>query len=132
MASNVTSPLPAAPRVDTLRALFEQQRQHQPVLRRATAAERGQRLRRLAGWITANRTAIQEAHFADFRKPAAETDLTEIWPSLGEIKHTLAHLKQWMRPRKVKTPLSLLGTTSWVQYEPRGVCLIISPWNYPC
>lgn len=131
MAFNATSPLPAVPQVDTLHALFEQQRQHQPVMRRATAAERGQRLRRLSAWITANRLAIQEAHFADFRKPAAETDLTEIWPTQGEIKHTLAHLKQWMRPRKVKTPLSLLGTTSWVQYEPRGVCLIISPWNYP-
>ncbi|WP_303309992.1 aldehyde dehydrogenase family protein [Hymenobacter sp. BT730] len=131
MISDVTSPPTAAPQVDTLRALFEQQRQHQPVLRRASATERGQRLRRLSDWIMVNRTAIQEAHYADFRKPAAETDLTEIWPTQGEIKHTLAHLKQWMRPRKVKTPLSLLGTTSWVQYEPRGVCLIISPWNYP-
>ena len=25
----------------------------------------------------------------------------------------------------------MLGTKSYIQYEPRGACLILSPWNYP-
>src|SRR5262249_559731 len=32
---------------------------------------------------------------------------------------------------KVATPMALFGTSSWVHYEPRGVVLIIGPWNYP-
>ncbi|MBG8554342.1 aldehyde dehydrogenase family protein [Hymenobacter guriensis] len=112
-------------------AAFERLRAHTPVLRREDATARATRLRRLAAWITGNRVAIQTALYADFRKPAAETDLTEIWSTQAEIKHTLAHLRQWMKPRRVGTPLSLLGTTSWVQYEPKGVCLVMAPWNYP-
>ena len=40
-------------------------------------------------------------------------------------------LNSWSTPKKVDAPITLLGTRSFIQYEPRGVCLIISPWNYP-
>jgi aldehyde dehydrogenase (NAD+) len=36
-----------------------------------------------------------------------------------------------MKPQLVSTPLMLLGTKGLVQYEAKGLCLIISPWNYP-
>ncbi|MFA9198259.1 MAG: aldehyde dehydrogenase family protein [Aquirufa sp.] len=36
-----------------------------------------------------------------------------------------------MKPQSVSTPLMLLGTKGLVQYEAKGLCLIISPWNYP-
>ncbi|KAA9333272.1 aldehyde dehydrogenase family protein [Hymenobacter busanensis] len=111
--------------------LFARQQARSTALRHEAVEARAARLRKLGTWITTNRTAIQEALHADFRKPAAETDITEIWSSQTEIRHTLKHLKQWMRPRRVRTPLSLVGTTSWVQVEPKGVCLIIAPWNYP-
>lgn len=32
---------------------------------------------------------------------------------------------------KVSTPLSLMGKKSRIWYEPKGVVLVISPWNYP-
>ncbi|TGE21616.1 aldehyde dehydrogenase family protein [Hymenobacter aquaticus] len=123
-ATTATSPA-------TLASLFTQQQLRAPALRRESAAERIGRLRKLSQWIEQNRAAIQQALYADFRKPTAETDVTEIWSSQVEIKHTIQHLKQWMRPRRVGTPLSLVGTTSWVQVEPKGVCLIVAPWNYP-
>ncbi|MFM6914367.1 MAG: aldehyde dehydrogenase family protein, partial [Aquirufa sp.] len=41
------------------------------------------------------------------------------------------HLKSWMKPQKVDTPLLLLGTQGYVQMEAKGMCLIIAPWNYP-
>ncbi|MEM8861937.1 MAG: aldehyde dehydrogenase family protein, partial [Chloroflexota bacterium] len=62
---------------------------------------------------------------------AAEVDLTEIYPVLTEIKHAIAHLKSWARPKRVEAPLALLGTSSYIKFEPKGVCLIISPWNFP-
>jgi aldehyde dehydrogenase (NAD+) len=36
-----------------------------------------------------------------------------------------------MKPQKVGTPLMLLGTQGYIQLEPKGMCLIIAPWNYP-
>jgi aldehyde dehydrogenase (NAD+) len=36
-----------------------------------------------------------------------------------------------MSRHSVGTPLPFLGSSSWVRYEPKGVCLIIAPWNFP-
>ena len=74
---------------------------------------------------------IREALYADFKKPFLETDLTEIYPVISEIKYVSSELKGWMARQKVDTPLQLLGSSSWIKYEPKGVCLIISPWNFP-
>ena len=123
---------PAAdPVANQFQVSFEALRAHAPVLRAEDAEARIRRLRKLADWITSNREAIQQAIYADFRKPPAESDLTEIWTSLTEINHTIKNLNSWMRPRRVSAPLSLLGTRSWVQVEAKGVALIIAPWNYP-
>ena len=37
----------------------------------------------------------------------------------------------WVKNQKVPTPLTLFGASSYIKYEPKGVCLIISPWNFP-
>ncbi|RSK37296.1 aldehyde dehydrogenase family protein [Hymenobacter metallilatus] len=129
MLSPVSSP--AAPASHALTALFARQQGRAEALRHEGTEGRAARLRKLGAWITDNRAAIQQALYADFRKPAAETDVTEIWSSQTELKHTLRNLRQWAAPRKVGTPLALVGTRGWVQAEPKGVCLIIAPWNYP-
>lgn len=74
---------------------------------------------------------IRDALFADFKKPEIETDLTELYLVIKEIKVAISNLKKWMKIQRVNTPLTLFGTSSWIRYEPKGVCLIISPWNYP-
>ena len=119
------------PENNSFQAQFEALRLRAPALRQEGVAARRARLQQLSSWLHAHRTDIQAALFADFRKPTAETDLTEIWTSLVELKHTMGHLKKWMAPRKVGVSMALLGTRSWVQVEPKGVVLIISPWNYP-
>ncbi|WP_022821784.1 aldehyde dehydrogenase family protein [Hymenobacter norwichensis] len=115
----------------TLTQLFQQQKARSEALRREDVSARVARLRKLGEWIDANRKAIQQALYADFRKPATETDVSEIWPSQTELKHTFRHLKRWAAPQPVDTPLALMGARGWMQAEPKGVCLIIAPWNYP-
>jgi len=121
----------SAPSPNPFQAAFEALRRQAPALRREDVAARRARLQKLSDWLHAHRSEIHAALHADFRKPAAETDLTEIWTSLVELKHTRKHLKRWMAPRPVGTSAALLGTRAWVQIEPKGVVLIISPWNYP-
>ena len=74
---------------------------------------------------------IVEALRRDFGKPEPEVILTEILPVLQEIRHTMRHLKRWMRERRVAPTLATLGTSARIRPEPRGLCLIIAPWNYP-
>ena len=111
--------------------LFQAQLQHQFVVARTTASERIGKLRRLHDALLHYREEIRTAMWADFHKGVFETDITEIGVVNSEIRYAIRHLKRWMRPRRVGTPLALFGSSSEVRYEPKGVCLILSPWNYP-
>ncbi|RYF59048.1 MAG: aldehyde dehydrogenase family protein, partial [Cytophagaceae bacterium] len=114
-----------------IQAAFNQLRQHAATMALTTAPERIERLKRIKSWIEANTSAIHTAMHADFRKPSAEVDLGELVGLMGDLRYTIRHLKQWMKPQRVPTPLSLVGTSGYLHYEPKGVVLIISPWNYP-
>jgi aldehyde dehydrogenase (NAD+) len=111
--------------------IFELQRAKSRILRQEPVANRLERLQNLRTWIHINRSAIHKAAHDDFGKPAVEVDGVEIFHVLQEIDHVIKNLDSWAKPVKVDAPLTMLGTRSWIQYEPRGVCLIISPWNYP-
>lgn len=111
--------------------IFNIQLANQYKIAESTAAQRSVKLKKLHDTILKYREAIREALFKDYRRHSAEVDLAEIFPITSKIKHTRRHLKSWMAPKRVSTPLSLLGSSSWIHYEPKGVCLIISPWNYP-
>ncbi len=99
--------------------------------RSSTAKDRQGRIKSLKEWILENRTAIQKALWDDFKKPAIEADLSEIFPVTSEINHAIKHLDAWMKPSKASMPMLMLGTSGYIQFEPKGCALIISPWNYP-
>ncbi|MBK8956196.1 MAG: aldehyde dehydrogenase family protein [Saprospiraceae bacterium] len=88
-------------------------------------------LERLEKTLLAKRNEIKQALEADFRKPAFETDGSEFLTCLIEIRKARRNLKFWMQNRSVNTPLEMTGTRSFLRYEPKGVILILSPWNYP-
>jgi aldehyde dehydrogenase (NAD+) len=111
--------------------IFKLQQAHQYTVAKTTARERKEKLKRLQKTILSRKQEIRDALYADFRKHPSEVDLTEIFPVTSEIKHTARHLSKWMRPRRVKTPLALFGTSSYIHYEPKGLALIIAPWNFP-
>jgi aldehyde dehydrogenase (NAD+) len=112
--------------------LFNAQKSHQFAVGNTTYKERIQKLNALKRAVEFNyKDKIRQALYDDFKKPFTETDLTEIYPVIGEIKFAKRYLKSWMERQKVNTPLALIGSSSWYVYEPKGVCLIISPWNFP-
>lgn len=115
-----------------LKSIFEKQKVHQYVVANTTAKERKKKLKALYKAVKYEfRQEIRDAMMADFRKPEQEVDLSEILIICNEIRHAIHNLSQWMRPRGVSTPVALLGSSSKIYYEPKGVCLIISPWNFP-
>ncbi|KWA74745.1 aldehyde dehydrogenase [Burkholderia ubonensis] len=100
-------------------------------LRDSTARDRIGKLERLRSALLQRRQALYRAFADDFRKPIAEVELTELLPVVDEIRHAIKHLPKWMRPLRVSPTLTTLGTSARIAYQPRGRCLIISPWNYP-
>jgi aldehyde dehydrogenase (NAD+) len=111
--------------------VFASQRETSLKLRSSTVAQRIAKLKKLEAAVLAHRGEIYRALMEDLHKAEAETDLAELMPVLGEIRHAVRHLKSWMRPRRVAPTLAMLGTQGHIQWQPKGVTLIISPWNYP-
>ncbi len=74
---------------------------------------------------------IMQALFKDLHKSQEEAFTTEIGFVYSEISHTLSNLASWMKPAAVSTPMVLQPSSSIIRRDPLGVCLIISPWNYP-
>jgi len=117
--------------VQEINRIFQLQKANQQHVANSTSSERKQKLDRLQQKVLKYRAEIREALYQDFRKHPSEVDVTEVYTITSDIKHTKSHLSKWMRPRKVTTPMSQLGSSSYIHYEPKGVVLIISPWNFP-
>lgn len=88
-------------------------------------------LRMLRRFLNEHEQDIYDALHSDFRKSRAETFFTEIHYLTTEINFALRHLKAWMKPRRVFTPLRYRPGRSYYYPEPYGVVLVIGAWNYP-
>lgn len=82
-------------------------------------------------WITQNEDKIIIALKKDLNKHATESYMAEIGLVLSEINYQLKHIKRWSKNKKVWTPLAQFYGVSYETYEPYGVTLVMSPWNYP-
>jgi aldehyde dehydrogenase (NAD+) len=92
---------------------------------------RAAQLKKLRQAIRDHEQEIAKALHADLGKSEFEAFTAEIGFVYEELKHVLAHLHQWAKPRAVSTPLLLQPAKSRIVPEPKGQVLIIGPWNYP-
>lgn len=123
--------LPIAPNQEIIFKAFEALKNRAPEQRKLSAKARMKRLDALYKEIWKRRDDLKEAMWLDFRKPPEEVDLTEIFVIKSEIKAVKKGLREWMKPKRVPGGLALVGSSSWVRSEAKGVALIIAPWNYP-
>jgi aldehyde dehydrogenase (NAD+) len=123
--------LPATGARLTIEEVFAAQRKTAIALSTSTAQMRREKLRRLEDAVFAHRAAIYRALAADLRKPEAEAEHCDILPLISGIRHARRHLTSWMKPKRAWPTMTMLGTKARIFYEPRGVALIIAPWNYP-
>ena len=116
----------------TIAQIFEAQRARVAERRiNFTYAQRKAALDAFREKLLAEEAAIRSAMAAEFGKPAVEVSLTEVLPVLVELNHTRRHLRRWMRPTRAASGLAFLGTSTKVHPTPKGVGLIIAPWNFP-
>ncbi len=133
LQSSVVSvaPLLSPPVFDDIERIYKAQQENRAAVGASTAAQRIEKLRRFERAMFAHRDEILAAMWADYRKPPEEVDLSEIYPVVSEARHAIRHLRRWMRPKRVSTRLALFGSTSSIVYQPKGVVLILAPWNFP-
>ncbi|RMB08423.1 coniferyl aldehyde dehydrogenase [Eilatimonas milleporae] len=98
------------------------------------AEVRRDRLSRARMALMSNRDEFIAAVSEDFGNRSAETTLfADVVPSNGALGDALDHVARWMKPEKrgLMFPLGLLGARGRVMHQPKGVCGLITPWNFP-
>ncbi len=116
---------------EKIEKIFTLQQKNKFLVGRTNYKERIKKLNSISSWIENHSKEIHEVLHKDLRKSPPETDLSEIFVVQSEIKHAVKHLKSWMKPRKAAKSLTFLNTASAIHFVPRGVVLIIAPWNFP-
>lgn len=92
---------------------------------------RKESLKKLLRVILQKETAIIEALYQDFKKPAFEAVLTETHYVISDLKDTIKKIDSWAKPKKVLPSILNFPSRDYIYSEPYGKVLIISPWNYP-
>lgn len=88
-------------------------------------------LDRLVSMLVEHEADLAAALASDLGKSAEQTYLTETGFTLAEIRRTRSRLRWWLRPRPVLPGVAVFPALAYTVREPLGVCLVISPWNYP-
>jgi succinate-semialdehyde dehydrogenase/glutarate-semialdehyde dehydrogenase len=89
-------------------------------------------LQRLREVLVAEADEIARLVEREQGKPFAEVHAAEILPSLEALKHLVGHAEEALRDDPVEGEILLLAhKDARLVYEPYGVVLAITPWNYP-
>ena len=88
-------------------------------------------LERLEQALLAHEEDLYQALRADLGKSRTESYLCEVGLTLSELRYVRRHVKAWSRRRPALPSLAQLPGRCFLQPEPYGVVLILSPWNYP-
>ena len=88
-------------------------------------------LKTIQKWILNNEDKIYEALEKDLNKCDSESYMCEIGMALSDIRYQIKHLKKWCKRKIVLTSISQFPSIAYKYYEPYGVTLVMSTWNYP-
>ncbi|PCH42544.1 NAD-dependent aldehyde dehydrogenase [Wolfiporia cocos MD-104 SS10] len=94
-------------------------------------AYRKEQLLHLAYLIHDNKQRFREALHADLGRPYDETDFLEFSPTIGEIMDAHDGVEKWAKTERTAFNSSWFPMSPAVRKEPKGLVLIIAPFNYP-
>ncbi len=118
----------------TMQSILEQQQTAFLKSLPVSASDRIDRLQRAESLLKTHSKALCKAMNADFgQRPVMLSEFVDILSAINALRHARKHVRHWMKDEKrgVRFPLNLLGARAWIQYQPKGVIGILSPWNFP-
>ena len=116
---------------DFLQNIFDAQGENRWKIAQTSVKERIAKLLKLRKAIETRQQEFYDAVWADFHKPKTEAWLTEVYPALQEIDHTVNHLPDWVEDKDGCWSFLFPLNSSVSHFEPKGRVLIMAPWNYP-
>lgn len=81
--------------------------------------------------IQDNLVAFEDAQLADLGKQRQETTVTELAPLIQGSLHAAENLEEWSKSVKPKVEAWRSSWDTTIYHVPKGVVLLISPWNFP-
>jgi coniferyl-aldehyde dehydrogenase len=98
----------------------------------SSAAERKAHLRALRDMLSASTSQFVDAICRDYGwRSHDETRMAEIVPALANVSDALHNVAAWMGPERRGVAVQFWPGRNKVYWQPKGVVLIVSPWNYP-
>jgi len=111
---------------------IERARSAAPSWRSTGVRERARLLGRLRRALARERGELVAAVDAATRKPPLETLLNDLLPTLEAVRYCERHAPRILAPQKRPRPAWLFGGSRFhVEYVPRGVVLVLAPFNLP-
>lgn len=122
----------AATRPEDLPGIFERAREAQLVWAARPIHQRAAFLRRLRDAIYARREEICDVVTQETGKPRVEALLMEVLVAIDTADFLARQGPRWLARESVPHhTMAMRAKRAWLEYAPRGVIAIISPWNFP-
>jgi aldehyde dehydrogenase (NAD+) len=90
-----------------------------------------EQLNKLKQMIVNNQSKIEKALNSDLNKSSFEAYTTEVGFVILSLNEAIKKLSKWMKTKRARSGIIMMGSGSFIQPEPRGTILIIGPFNYP-
>lgn len=113
--------------VDEAKSALAAARKAQPGWEEIPATERAQIMRTAAQKMREQRFSLSAVIIAESGKPWAEAD-ADVAEAIDFLDYYAMEMERLEGRRSMS---SLPGEENWYFYQPRGVCVVISPWNFP-
>lgn len=115
----------------TIRSAFHEARLASRKLRETTVKSRLKKLALLKKVIAKSQKDIVDRITKETGKSMGDAIGSEIIGTIETLNFLIKQAPSALKDEKITTPLLLMGKPSAIYYEPRGVVLMITPWNYP-
>ncbi|WP_183093822.1 aldehyde dehydrogenase family protein [Nocardioides stalactiti] len=92
---------------------------------------RREQLAALSQMLRDNEEDLLAALAQDLGKPRWEAWAGDIAASASEADHLRKKLGGWAKDTGIRVPIAFRPARAAITYQPRGVVLVIAPWNYP-
>jgi acyl-CoA reductase-like NAD-dependent aldehyde dehydrogenase len=117
--------------IDQVPKMFQEARAAFEMWSKLSIRERLQYIKQLRLYIVDHMEQLVDKIVEDTGKVYTDAIISDIMPTLDAMEFIEQHAVKILSKQKVPTPLLLFGKKSYIEYMPRGVVLVISPWNYP-
>lgn len=122
---------PTTTEIAQIPQIFELARTAQIQFASLSIQERIGLLKKLRHAIVASQAEISSVIAKSTGKAPTEALTTEVMVVADALLHVETRAPKALGTQRIKTPITFLGKSSYVEYKPRGVVLVISPWNFP-